>query len=191
MAKIKKFSFQNILVVLVILLLIIPQTRTTIQVAINKLSVAVFSPKAFSKEDQTKLSPFVYQLQDMEGNRRGVEVGSGKVTFVSYWATWCPPCIAEMSSIQLLYDDYGDKIEFILITNEESEIVKKFMNKKGFTLPSVNPMMNTPKQLFERSIPTNYVIDQSGNIIMKEQGAADWNSEKVRDVLDQLLDNQV
>lgn len=189
MAKFKKPSIQNILVLIVVLLLIIPQTRTGIQVAINKISVAIFSPKAFSKEDQTALSPFIYKVQDMEGNRRGVEIGSGKITFVSYWATWCPPCIAEMPSIQSLYDDYGDKIEFLLITNEDSEIVKKFITKKGFTVPSVNPMMDTPKQLFERSIPTNYIIDQNGSIIIKEQGAADWNSQKVRDVLDGLLTN--
>jgi len=189
MAKLKKPSIQNILVVIVIILLVIPQTRTAIQVAVNKVSMSVFSPKAYSSEDQIALSPFVYKVQDMKGNKRGVEVGSGKITFVSYWATWCPPCIAEMPSIQSLYDDYGNKIEFLLITNEDPEIVNKFISKKGYTLPSVNPLMNTPEQLFERSIPTNYLIDQNGTVIMKEQGAADWNSQKVRDILDKLLVN--
>ena len=47
--------------------------------------------------------------------------------------------------------------------------------------------METPAALLERTIPTNYVIDKTGKIIIKEQGATDWNSEKMRKTLDALL----
>ena len=47
--------------------------------------------------------------------------------------------------------------------------------------------MDAPEALYERSIPTNYIIDKTGNIVLKEQGAANWNSDKVRKLLDNLL----
>lgn len=183
----KKLSIKNILFLVIIALLIIPQTRTPIQVAINKLKVQIFSPSAFAKADQTQLEPFTYKVQSIDGLSRDAKVGQGKVTFISYWATWCPPCIAELPSIEKLYADYGNKVDFILITNEEPDKVKRFLERKELNIPAVLPKMNTPEQLFERSIPTNYIIDKTGKIVIKEKGAADWNSAQVRETLDQLI----
>jgi thiol-disulfide isomerase/thioredoxin len=187
MKKQKKFSWQNVLFIVVILLLLIPQTRTPIQVALNKVKVAIFSPSAFAKADQQQLKPFTYSLTSLDGASKEVSIGTGKVTFISYWATWCPPCIAELPSIEALYKDYGDKVEFLLITNENPEVVARFMAKKSHKLPAVLPAMETPEQLFERSIPTTYIIDKTGHIIIKEKGASNWNSDAVRTTLDELI----
>lgn len=183
----KTFSWKNLLFILCILLLIIPQTRVPIQVALNKVKVAIFKPSAFAKADQFKLAPFNYVVKSMDGLAREVAIGKGKVTFISYWATWCPPCIAELPSIEELYADYGNKVQFVLITNEDPEIVTEFLDRKEINLPAVNPVMNTPKLLYERSIPTTYIIDKTGTIIIKEKGAANWNSESVRNTLEDLL----
>lgn len=158
-----------------------------IQVAVNKVKLLVWSPSELDVEDQTQLQPFAYQLSDFNGNRNAIEIGTDKVTFISYWATWCPPCIAELPSISSLYADYGNQVNFILITNEEPEIVTRFLEKKGYDMPVFNPQMEAPNALYDRSIPTNYIIDGNGKIVIKETGAADWNSEKVRGILDGLL----
>ncbi|WP_338039136.1 TlpA disulfide reductase family protein [Maribacter litopenaei] len=55
----------------------------------------------------------------MDGEPVNAKVGDGEITFISYWATWCPPCIAELPSIDGLYQDYGDKISFLMISNED------------------------------------------------------------------------
>lgn len=183
----KKLSVKNIIFLVLIALLIIPQTRKPIQVAVNSLKVKIFSPSAFAKADQTQLKPFTYRVTSIEGLSRNAEIGQGKVTFISYWATWCPPCIAELPSIEKLYADYGNKVDFVLITQEEPAKVKRFLERKQLNIPAVFPQMETPEQLYERTIPTNYVIDKTGNIVIKEQGAANWNSTKVRETLDQLL----
>ncbi|WP_299764955.1 TlpA disulfide reductase family protein [uncultured Dokdonia sp.] len=183
----KKFSLKNILFLVVIALLIIPQTRTPIQVAINKLKVQIFSPSAFAKADQAQLEPFTYKVSSIDGLSRNAEIGQGKVTFISYWATWCPPCIAELPSIEKLYADYGNKVDFVLITNEKPDKVKRFLERKQLNIPAVFPEMETPELLFERSIPTNYIIDKTGKIVIKEKGAADWNSTEVRETLDKLI----
>jgi len=185
----KKLSLSTILFGLFVVLLIIPQTRTPIQVALNKVRVFVWSPAALDNEDQTQLEPFTYRLANLDGVPTTFEIGNGKVTFIGYWATWCPPCIAELPSMEKLYADYRDQIDFILITNENPETARNFLVKKQYDLPVYFPRMKAPEALFERSIPTNYVLDKTGKILIKETGAADWDSEKVRGVLDGLLLN--
>lgn len=185
----RKFKISDIIFVVFILLLIIPQTRTPIQVAVNKLKVAIWSPSIEDKEDQDQVTPFQYAVIDLKGKTESISVGNGKVTFISYWATWCPPCIAELPGIQELYKDYGDKVNFILLTQEEPERVQRFIEKRGYELPIYFPKMQAPEVLQENSIPTNYVIDTTGKIIIKETGAADWNSKKIRNLLDDLISN--
>ncbi|SFR57358.1 TlpA family protein disulfide reductase [Maribacter stanieri] len=183
----RKFKISDIIFVVFIVLLFIPQTRTPIQVAVNKLKVAIWSPTVEDVEDQNQVTPFQYTVVDMEGEAKSISVGKGEVTFISYWATWCPPCIAELPGIQDLYTNYGDKVNFMLLTQEAPEKVQRFITKKGYDLPIYFPQMQAPEVLQENSIPTNYVIDGKGNIIIKETGAADWNSKKVRTLLDDLL----
>jgi thiol-disulfide isomerase/thioredoxin len=187
--KLKKIKLSNLLFIALIALLIIPQTRTFIQVNLQKAIVkfSPFEPSTIAQEDQIQLQPFDYRLASLDGIKVNSPVGKGKVTFISYWATWCPPCIAEMPSLELLYADYGNKVNFLFITNEEPAKVQKFLDRKELNIPAVRPLMDTPENLYERSIPTNYVIDKKGNIVLKEQGAANWNTPEVRGLLDTLL----
>lgn len=177
----------NLIFAIFIVLLIIPQTRIIMQVAVNKVKVKLFSPATLDVEDQIQLQPFDYQVSDLNGKSQVIEIGKGKTVFLSYWATWCPPCIAELPSIQKLHVDYGSKIDFVLITQENPEIARQFIESKGYDLPVFTPRMQAPEILYERSIPTNYIIDKSGKIIAKEQGATDWNSKKVREILERLI----
>ena len=185
--KFRKPKISDIIFVVFIALLLIPQTRTPIQVALNKLKVAVWSPSVEDVEDQRQVPPFQYAVRDLEGKVKHIGIGQGKITFLSYWATWCPPCIAELPGIQDLYKDYGDKVNFVLLTQEEPERVQRFITKKGYDVPVYFPQMQAPEMLQDNSIPTNYIIDGQGNITIKETGAADWNSAKVRALLDGLL----
>jgi hypothetical protein len=76
---------------------------------------------------------------------------------------------------------------FLLLTNEKPGTVQGFLEKKALDLPVFIPQMKTPEALNETSIPTSYVLDRKGKIIIKETGAADWNSKRVRQLLDGLL----
>lgn len=187
----KKIKIGNLLFWVFIVLMIVPQTRSPIMVAINKVRVLVFSPDVLGREKQDQLEPFTYKLTSLDGTYVDKQIGKGNVVFISYWATWCPPCIAEMPSIQSLYEDYGDKVDFLLISNEDPEVISGFLEKKQFGIPAYVPRMNAPYDLFERTLPTNYIIDKEGKIVVKEKGASDWNSQKIRDVLDMLLDTSV
>ncbi len=185
--KVKKPTISDVLFGLFVLLLLIPQTRTPIQVAVNRLKMIVLSPSAIDTSEQTQIQPFNYQLSDMNGDYKSIPIGKGSVTFISYWATWCPPCIAELPSIQKLFTDYDNQMNFILLTNEDPAIVQRFVNKKGYALPIYFPKMETPNALSERSIPTSYIINNKGKVVVKETGAADWDSPKIRALLDDLI----
>ena len=160
-------------------------------VAVGKIKVWAFSPSLERKENQIQLPSFDYRVTDLEGNPTVIGVGKDKVVFISYWATWCPPCIAEMPSIQKLNENYGQQIAMVLITKENPKTVADFLKKQNLNLPVYNPAMKTPEGLDDGRLPTSYLIDGEGNILIKETGASDWNSKKVRQLLDQLLSVQI
>ena len=92
----------------------------------------------------------------------------GKVICINFWATWCAPFVAEMPSLQSLYDSYGDKVTFLFIANDEVETVDTFMQKRGYTLPIYYVDNEVPTALEHSSIPTTYWIDKSGRIVIKK-----------------------
>ncbi|MFS4415823.1 TlpA family protein disulfide reductase [Maribacter sp. 2307ULW6-5] len=183
----KKWDYGNVFLGIFLILLLIPQTRTPITVAVNQLKMMVFSPSEMDANDQLQLDAFEYHVADLYGNSRSFGIGKGSPVFLGYWATWCGPCIAELPSIQELHADYGDQVQFVLLTQEAPEVVRAFLDKRGLDLPVFFPQMDTPKTLYESSIPTNYIIDGQGTVRVKETGAANWNSGKVRKLLDGML----
>lgn len=136
---------------------------------------------------QLTVENYDWQLVDVNGKEFNFGTAKGKVILVNFWATWCPPCIAEMPSLQDLYNDYGDKIEFIFVAQDKTKKVTSFMKRKGYNLPVYYPKSEAPRLLTAKSIPTTYIIDKEGRIIVAQTGAADWNSEEVRKVIDSLL----
>lgn len=182
----KKSSVSNIILMVVIILLIIPQTRKPIQVFLHK-GLAMFSPNIISEEKRKNLGNYNWQLQSLNGAAYNLSLARDKVVFVNLWATWCPPCIAEMPSIQKLYNDYNDKVEILLISDEKEDIIQRFLNKHEYTFIVYRPASNIPKELYSRSIPKTYIIDKKGNIIINKEGAANWNSDSIRALLDSLI----
>lgn len=176
----------NILFVLVIILMIIPQTRTPIQIALNR--IFAFSPSEISEEKREVLSNYDWKLNKLEGGTTNFSETRDKVIVLNFWATWCPPCVAEMPSFQKLYDDYGDRIEFYFVSQEEEEPLRKFLLKRGYDLPVYRSLTRIPEQLVSNSLPTTFVISRSGEIVVEKTGAADWNTEAFRKLLQELLE---
>lgn len=183
--KIFKNQWANIIFIVLILVLIIPQTRKPIQIFVNK--VLSFSPSETSEEDREQIAHYNWSLQSTQGERVEFSEYEGEIIIINYWATWCPPCIAEMPSFQELYEDYNDRVAFFFISGEEHEKTTSFLNSKGLSLPSYRMLTQDPKPLEGYTLPTTYVIDKYGNIVINKRGAADWNSLSFRKTLDRLL----
>jgi thiol-disulfide isomerase/thioredoxin len=181
-----KVKTSNIIFLIVIALLIIPQTRQPIQVFLHK-GLALISPSTIKEEKREIISDYNWQLRDQDGLPFNFSEAKGKVVFLNFWATWCPPCIAEMPSIEALYSDYKNKVVFLLVSNEDIETINSFKDKNNYSFKFFNPISKPPNDLQTNSIPQTYIIDKSGKIVMDKSGAANWNSDTVRAVLDDLL----
>lgn len=134
-----------------------------------------------------QIAAFDYQTTDLNGTVTTHRIGDGKTTLLGFWATWCGPCVAEMPSLEALYKDYGKQVNFVLVTQEESAVVQKFMAKKGLDLPVFTNASTLPESLQSTSLPTNYLIDSDGKVLIDEKGAANWDSKYVRALLNELL----
>jgi len=184
--KITKNQVSNLALLLFIALFLFTPVGTSIKIWVNR--IVAFSPSVVSEENREILSDYNWSVKNLASNNTyHFKDAQGKVVLINFWATWCPPCIAEMPELQALYNDYKDKITFLFVTNENKDIVYSFFNKKGYDLPAFQSIQNAPKVLASRSIPATYVIDKQGAIVIKKTGAADWNSKTVRDQLDLLL----
>jgi thiol-disulfide isomerase/thioredoxin len=180
-----KKQWSNILFGVFIVLMIVPQTRMPIQVFIQRF--ISFSPSEIDKEDRATLKDYNWNLATLNSEKTNLTQSEGKVILINFWATWCPPCVAEMPELQELYNEYGDQVDFYFVTNEKPETVNFFLDKKGFNLPIFLQIEKSPEELESSSLPTTYLISKSGEIIMRKTGAASWNSNNVHEVLDGLL----
>ncbi|MDX1364769.1 TlpA family protein disulfide reductase [Arenibacter latericius] len=136
---------------------------------------------------QVSLDTYNWELLDLEGNVFQFESQKEAVVLINFWATWCPPCVAEMPSLQNLYDDYGDKITFMFVTDDHRKKVDAFLEKRNLKLPVYYSNSPVPNMLSSKLLPTTYIINKEGKIVVAETGAADWNSDKTRELLDELL----
>ena len=184
--KFSRSKIKNIIFFIIIGIVLIPQTRQPIQVLLHK-SLAIFSPSTIDESKQVVVQDYNWSLITKDGTAFNFENIKGKVVLVNFWATWCPPCIAEMPSMQLLYDDYKDKIDFVFVSNEEFSVINEFVRKKGYTFDVYNPMTKYPEDFDVTSIPRTFLIDKTGRIVIDKTGAANWNSKAVRNTIEKLL----
>ena len=130
-----------------------------------------------------------FRMTDLQGETISFESLKGKVVFLNIWATWCPPCVAEMPNIQSLYEKVGsDKIAFVMLSVDEGgmEKVKKFVSKKSFTFPVYMPASQFPEEFYSNAIPTTFIISPEGKIVARQDVMADYDTREVQDFLKRL-----
>jgi thiol-disulfide isomerase/thioredoxin len=130
-------------------------------------------------------------LISLAGEPANLEDFRGKVVFLNFWATWCPPCIAEMPGIQKLYEEYGNREDmvFVMITlDEDIGKARQFLDKREFTFGAYQLSGLRPEMFRSEIIPTTYVIDKSGKLVSKKEGMASYNTSNFKQFLDRLLD---
>ena len=183
---ISKKTLKNSLFVIAIAVLIIPQARQPIQVFLQKI-IAYVKPVTINSEKNTRITNYNWKLTDENNTVFNFEDAKGKVVLINFWATWCPPCIAEMPSLQALYNDYGNKIVFLFVTSDWYREINPFMAKNKYTFKVHRPATDYPAYFNISTIPRTFLIDKNGTVIIDESGAANWNSEKIRNTIDNLL----
>ena len=134
--KIKKEFREISIVASIFLLLYFTGLHTEVAAFAQRVILTTGLITADTDSDPTTYEDVDYnfKLKNLNGEFTDLSEYKGKVVFINIWATWCPPCVAEMPNIQSLYDKIeNDNIEFIMLSMDNSEEkAKKFIDKKGF-----------------------------------------------------------
>ena len=144
------------------------------------LATGIANPNTEISDEKTKAA-YDFTLDELDGETLNFEDLKGKVVFINFWATWCAPCVAEMPSIDNLYEIYQDNPEvvFIMINVENKEDkVRKVLKKKKFSFSTYFPnATQIPKVYESKGIPTTFVLDKEGFIAYKKVGMASYDAD--------------
>ena len=132
----------------------------------------------------------VLQFSDLDNNIFSIQDFKGKNLFINYWATWCNPCLAEMPYMAELYEKYKneDDIVFLYLSREELNTIKNYIPKDESLQQLPIYKIITDDEFFATSgIPTTFIINSDGTVIVKDLGSAFWNDESVFKFIDNLI----
>lgn len=127
---------------------------------------------------------FNLSLMDENETIKSLEEFKGEVIFMNMWATWCPPCIAEMPNINKLHKAMGNEVAFVMVSlDDDFETAKAFNKRKGYDLPIYALRSNRPAMYQSSTVPTTYVINAKGELVLTHKGMANYNTSKFRGFL--------
>ncbi len=146
------------------------------------------SPKeAATATDQTIGKPAPdFVLKDTKGKTWRLSELRGKVVFVNFWATWCPPCRAEMPSMQELSQSLApDSFQMLaILSNDQAEMAEKFAGGIGFTAPILLDPENLASKAYGiTGVPETYIVDKQGILREAIIGGMHWSSQEARQML--------
>ncbi|WP_456417388.1 TlpA family protein disulfide reductase [Thiolapillus sp.] len=128
--------------------------------------------------------PFVpdFALKDVEGNTHRISDYKGHVIIVNFWATWCPPCRAEMPSMQRAWEQLREEGIMMLAIDvgEDEDTVFEFTASYPVDFPLLLDMDSTVSEAWEvKGLPTTFVIDQWGRKVYRAIGGREWDDPEL------------
>ncbi|MGI9546409.1 MAG: TlpA family protein disulfide reductase [Flavobacteriaceae bacterium] len=181
----KRGRIVNIFLLIFLALILFTPLGFHVKVFVNR--IISFSPAPIEERKQEILESYDWRFQNRQGGEFNLSEAEGKVVLINFWATWCPPCVAEMPDLNELYQDYSDEVVFLFVARDKKSSVDTFMKKHTYDLPVYFEKGTTPVQLQTNSLPTTYILDKKRTIIVAKTGAASWNSTTTRRLIDGLI----
>jgi thiol-disulfide isomerase/thioredoxin len=134
-----------------------------------------------------------FRLIDSEGNKLDVRDLQGKTIFINMWATWCAPCVAEMPSINDLYNKIENKedIIFLMISyDKDMRTARSWVKRKGFDFPVYQLASALPDMYETGVVPTTFVISPEGKIVLSKTGMANYDTRRFMKFLNKMADKK-
>jgi thiol-disulfide isomerase/thioredoxin len=129
-----------------------------------------------------------WSVRGLDGTPMSLREQRGHVVFLNHWATWCGPCVAEMPSIQALYDSLNTEgVVFALVSEEEPAKVRAFVQERSIRVPVYVTETKPPAAYKSVGIPATFILDRDGGIVAEHVGAANWDVERCRRYLRRLV----
>ncbi len=174
---------RKVLIGFIICLLIFPVLYFTA----DKIPVIGTGPLSPGKAPGKKVS-LDWNVTSLDGETKSMgNVSGGEILFLNFWATWCPPCVEEMPSIEKLYNRFKGRITFACISDDSIDKLRAFRDANRLTVPIYHIENPPPDEFGVRGIPTTFIISAKGEILQRHVGGADWAQKSVVDYLDMLL----
>ena len=159
--------------------------------ALSATTAAHAAAPLMSPVDPPRPAP-AFTLRDIDGKAHTLAEYRGKVVLVNFWATWCPPCRAEMPSIERLYTSMKGK-PFVVLAIDQGESDDNVFAYMG----QLNPQPTFPVLLDSKSdvahafgvmgIPSTYLIDAQGRIVARVVGGRDYDSAWMRGSIERAM----
>jgi thiol-disulfide isomerase/thioredoxin len=186
--KMNKKTVGNVaFIILILIVLFVPSVKAFMIQGL--MEIGLFKPDVESKNFPAKLDLSNIKFKDATGKTINLEELKGKVVFINFWATWCPPCLAEMPSINKFHQQFKNdpSIVFLMIDADgDFPKAQAYMDKRNYQMPVYTFASELPKELFKGSLPTTLVFDKKGRISFNEVGAANYTNPKFIAFIKQL-----
>ena len=142
-------------------------------------------PVQFASERSYPLS---LPLVTVDGRPANLSQFRGKVVLVNLWASWCPPCLAEMPGLQALYQKVDtSKVAFVLISLDENQNkARALLKRKHFTMPVFFPAAPLGAPFATSSIPYTIILTPQGRVADRHSGMADYDTPEFKAALEKL-----
>ncbi|GLU52594.1 TlpA family protein disulfide reductase [Dyadobacter frigoris] len=182
--------FSAVLIIFAAAMVISPQVKGwTIQ---NLMKIGLFQPRIDKIQNDNKAAEPLPNIlfKDDSGDIVDLTSLKGKVVFINFWATWCPPCIAEMPSINALHDRFGrnENVVFLMVDVDGNfEKSNNFMKQHQYNLNVVSSVSAIPTFFMQGTIPTTVILDKDGGIVFRQEGAADYSNPKLVNMITEMI----
>lgn len=131
-----------------------------------------------------------FSFVDENGNVQHTSSLRGKIVFINFWASWCPPCRAEFPSIEKLYTKFKDNPDiFFLMINEDSDpaVGRAYLDKENLSIPLFSTRGHVRGEIYAGTLPTTVVLDKNGKIRYHHTGFANYASKKFIQQVEDLI----
>ncbi|MFJ1378747.1 TlpA family protein disulfide reductase [Capnocytophaga canimorsus] len=180
----KRKTFFNLLLILLVVAFFVTPLGYESKVLLQRAFAD--SVQILPQQEQYSVD-FDWKLKDKTNHSFNFNRSKGKPVFVYFWSSWRVTSVADLYGIQKLYNDYKDKMDFYIITNELPEPVEVLMEKRGFDFQVTYLILGEKMPFDAEVIPSGYLIDKEGKVVARSERNARWNSQEVRQLIEQLL----
>ena len=180
--KIKLSDFFTLVLVLFTVAVLF-STRVKSWVIMGLMATGFYNPTIPTIKPGEKLIPApAMVVQTIDGKVIDLQQQKGKVVFINFWATWCPPCLAELPSVNDFYLKVKDNPDIVFLAVDVDNQLNRssaFLKNKGYQLPAYGGNLNgLPANFYSGTIPTTLVINKQGYVVFNHDSKANYNDDK-------------
>ena len=184
----RKNWFTFLMVLSLVVLTVSPSAKSWVMQQL--LSTGVFNVDINKESVSNTPANTSFSFTNSQGIVTSTASLKGKVVFINFWASWCPPCRAEMPSLNELYNKLKDDDRFVfLFINEDDDNMKakQYLDKSRYDIPLFRRSGNVPPEIFNGTLPTSVVLNKEGKIVFHHTGMAGYNTDHFIQQLKELL----